>query len=281
MPKEGHLNRGSPREQPGLSGYSTPKSGVIAYFPPSWVPFAELARIDRPTGIYVFYLPHLFGTLYASAVTNNSTRLSDLVYRNVTLLAGTVFMRAAACAWNDNMDREYDRQVWRCRLRPLARQAVTPMQAHIFTFFLTIPALACLFSLPYTCWIIAVPSILLLALYPFAKRFTDFPQIVLGIQLAIGFFMGFASIDHDLLRSPRSLDGLENDRKDHALLAFYLANVCWTIVYDTVYAQQDVEDDAKAGVRSMAVRFRGSTRTLLCTTLAPVLRKGIVSVDRK
>ncbi|KAI1813505.1 UbiA prenyltransferase family-domain-containing protein [Poronia punctata] len=234
--------------------YSPPQTGILSQIPASWVPFAELARLDRPTGIYLFYLPHLFGVLYASCTSTQRINLYDTTYKSVILLLGTVFFRAAACTWNDAMDVEYDRQVLRCRLRPLARGAVSPLSAYVFTGVLTLSALLCLYELPRNCWFVAGPSIFLLWLYPFAKRFTDFPQVILGVQVGIGFFMGRAAVvwlfwDYDY----------------RALTAFYLANICWTIVYDTVYAQQDVEDDAKAGVRSIAVRFRDRTKGLLWT----------------
>ncbi|KAI0008846.1 UbiA prenyltransferase family-domain-containing protein [Xylariaceae sp. FL0662B] len=259
------MSDGGPRHEKQLPEYSPPKSDILSYLPASWVPFGELARIDRPTGIYLFYLPHLFGTLQAATTSTqpSKTLLYDIAYKNIILLAGTVFFRAAACAWNDNMDREYDKQVLRCRLRPLARGAVTSYQAHIFTGFLTALALAFLSLLPESCWVVSVPSICLLALYPFAKRFTDFPQAILGIQVGIGFFMGVVAIDQVSLRALMHLSGLQRNPNVHGQVAFYVANACWTIIYDTVYAQQDVEDDAKAGVRSMAVRFRGKAKALL------------------
>ncbi|KAH9886149.1 UbiA prenyltransferase family [Xylariomycetidae sp. FL2044] len=119
--------------------------------------------------------------------------------------------------------------------------------------------------LPRTCWIVSIPSICLLILYPFAKRFTDFPQLILGIQVSLGFFMGIGVIKNN------PLDGLVDNwpeitsihHQALGILSFYMANVCWTVVYDTVYAQQDVEDDARAGVRSMAVYFLGRQRLLL------------------
>ncbi|KAF2962889.1 hypothetical protein GQX73_g10686 [Xylaria multiplex] len=205
----------------------------------SWVPFGELARIDRPTGIYLFYLPHLFGTLYATSISDSASLLAVV------------------------LDYEYDRQVLRCRLRPVARGAVTLFQAHVFTVFLTSLALVFLFLLPQSCWFISLPSIFLLALYPFAKRFTDFPQMILGVQVGIGVFMGIAAIDDSCFRDIGGFATIRSNQNIQAMMAFYLANACWTVVYDTIYAQQDVEDDVKAGVRSIAVRFRGNTRALL------------------
>ncbi|KAI1140007.1 UbiA prenyltransferase family-domain-containing protein [Hypoxylon sp. FL0543] len=244
-----------------LPHYSPPKSGLLSRLPTSWVPFAELSRIDRPTGIYLFYFPHLFGTLYVACESEYGIAASEFARKNVVLLAGTVFFRAAACSWNDNMDREYDRQVRRCRLRPLARGAVSPNQAHAFTAFLSSLAIACLYVLPKHCWFISMPSIILLALYPFAKRYTDYPQVILGLQVGMGLFMGMGAVKDNALEYVAEL--LNNQPRLWAAASFYAANVCWTIIYDTVYAQQDVEDDTKAGVRSMAVRFHGSTKRLL------------------
>ncbi|OCL05543.1 UbiA prenyltransferase [Glonium stellatum] len=235
---------------------------ILSHVPAPWVPYGELMRIDKPTGIYLFYFPHLFGTLYAASLRRSEISSQDLLKINIILLAGTVFMRAAACAWNDNMDRGYDRQVRRCRFRPLARGALTPLQGHIFTGAMTVSALAFLYQLPTDCTLISIPSIALLVLYPFAKRFTDFPQLILGFQVAIGFFLGMAAVGYDFRTTTSTLW--------QALISFYLANICWTVVYDTVYAQQDVEDDAKAGVRSMAVRFKNGPRALL--TLVAVLQ---------
>jgi 4-hydroxybenzoate polyprenyltransferase len=105
------------------------------------------------------------------------------------------------------------------------------------------------------CWILAVPKMFLLALYPFAKRFTDFPQLVLGFEMSTGLFIGAAAMGYDFRTTSRPTWA--------ALCLFYFAQICWTINYDTIYAQQDVEDDVKAGVRSMCVRFRNCLRTFL------------------
>ncbi|KAI6080588.1 UbiA prenyltransferase family-domain-containing protein [Hypoxylon rubiginosum] len=247
-----------------LPEYTPPRSGLLAHIPASWVPFGELSRIDKPTGIYLFFFPHLFGTLYETACNPKWVYTpSHLLHKNAILLVGTIFFRAAACAWNDNMDCEYDRQVLRCRLRPIARRAITPSQGHLFTALMTVLALLCLYVLPKVCWAISVPSIAILVLYPFAKRFTDYPQVILGVQVSMGLFMGMGAINPTLFEDLERMFTNKDEEKVLAIVSLYMANICWTIVYDTVYAQQDIEDDARAGVRSMAVRFQGSTRTLL------------------
>ncbi|KAF2265440.1 UbiA prenyltransferase [Lojkania enalia] len=242
-------------EHPCAERYFLPKNGILSHVPASWVPYGELMRIDKPTGIYAFYFHHLFGTLYGTVLLSGAVSAIKLLETNVILFTGTVFMRGAACSWNDTLDKEYDRQVARCRLRPIARGALSELQGHIFTSFLTLFALFFLYQLPRDCAILAIPKIILLALYPFAKRFTDFPQLVLGFEMASGIFIGAASVGYDF----RTMD----QKMVIAMVLFYLAQVCWTVVYDTIYAQQDVEDDAKAGVKSMAVRFKDGPRQLL------------------
>ena len=240
-----------------LPQYSLPTQGILSKVPLSWVPYGELMRIDKPTGIYLFYFPHLFGTLYAASFMKPKPSVSTTFELNVYLFIGTIFMRGAACAWNDNMDREFDRKVYRSRLRPIARGAISPFQGHIFTGFLSAVAVIFLLLLPLDCIYIAIPSIILLALYPFAKCFIDYPQVVLGFQMSIGVVMGSAAMGMNPLST------LENSRLLTSVGALYASNVTWTVIYDTIYAHQDIQDDFKAGVKSMAVRFGDSTKFLL------------------
>lgn len=244
-----------PVDNPSGPNYSPPKSGIVSHFPAAWVPYGELMRLDKPAGIYLFYLPHLIGTLYAASIMNPKPPVTSLCYTNLIFFSGTVFMRGAACSWNDNLDQEYDRQVFRCKTRPIARGAVSTAQGHAFTAVLTAVAFALLLLLPSACMYYAAPSIFLLWLYPFAKRFTDYPQIILGLQISIGVFMGIVAMGVDPLLEPGKIQG--------STCALYASLVAWTVIYDTVYARQDIKDDAKAGVKSMAVKFQHWTRPLL------------------
>lgn len=252
--------------------YSPPTTGILALVPSSWVPYIELTRITRPTGLYLFYFPHLFGTLYAACMSDEAPDAWHLLRLNIILLLGAGFLRTSACSWNDTADVEFDKHVPRCCLRPLARGALSTTQAHIVTATTGLVALACLLVLPTICWVVSVPSAILISLYPFAKRFTDFPQSILAVQVAIGFFLGIGAQDPAFLESQwNSLLAGQREgqlRLTGSMLAFYVGCICWTTVYDTVYAQQDVEFDAKAGVRSMAVHFRGYARALLGTLSA-------------
>lgn len=257
--------------------YNPPCHGVLSYLPASWVPYGELTRIDKPAGFILIYFPHLFGSLYSAAAVAKAGSTNDvtprhIIRQNVILFLGSVLSRSAICCWNDVIDREYDRQVLRCRLRPIARRAISPVQGLLLTAVLTMLSLACLFSLPTKCWAISVPDMLLMAIYPFTKRFLNFPQAVLGIQVSLAFFLGGFAIDDDFIgiRGMRDRDTtyLLNSHGIWATTSFYLANVCWAIVYDTVYAQQDVEDDAKAGIHSMAVHFKGQVKALISAVSA-------------
>lgn len=242
-----------------LPQYKLPTRGILSKVPSSWVPYGELMRIDKPTGIYLFYFPHFLGTLYAASLMKPKPSVSALLALNVYLFISNIFLRGAACALNDNMDREYDRKVARCRLRPIARGAISPLQAHIFTGFLSAITASFLILLPPDCVYIAGPSIVLLVLYPFAKCFTDYPQVVLGFHISTGIFMGSAAMGLNPLPSLEDNDGGFLT----SIAALYAANIIWTIIYDTIYAHQDIKDDAKAGVKSMAVTLGDRTKPLL------------------
>ena len=258
MDAPSHNNTTPPKSTPVLPSepsYHPPTSGLLSLIPPSWIPYAELMRITKTTGLWVIYLPHLFGTLYVAASKTTPASATSILRTNLTLFVYAFVLRSTGCAWNDVQDVEFDRQVRRCRNRPMARGALTTGQGYVFTAALTVICGMILQVLPTLCCVVAVPSWGLAAAYPFAKRVTDFPQVVLGVQIATGVFMGMAAVDAD------AIHGVRYERK--AVAAFFVANVVWTLVYDFVYARMDLADDVKAGVRSMAVRFQQRPKMLL------------------
>ena len=171
------------------------------------------------------------------------------------------------------MDREFDRKVYRSRLRPIARGAISPFKGHVFTIILTAITASFLILFPLDCVYIAIPSIVLLVLYLFAKRFIDYPQVVLGFQMSIGVIMGSAATGLNPLSS------LENSRLLTSIGALYAFNIIWTVIYDTIYAHQDIKDDSKAVVKFMAVRFGDQTKTFL-SALAFLQVGFLAEVDR-
>ena len=239
--------------------YTPPQHGILSILPAPWVPYAELMRLEKPAGLYAFYFPYLIGTCYAACIADEPPSLEHVAFLCSLFLVGSVILRGAACAWNDNIDQDFDRKTTRCRLRPIARGAVSTTQGHLFTVALTIAGLPLFVFLPLQCIYHALPITILFAFYPFAKRVTYYPQVVLGFPFAWAIFMCCAALGVDPF-SPRF-------RIPTACL--FTANVLWTIIYDTIYAHQDIKDDVKAGVKSMAVRFADSTK-LLVTVLASV-----------
>jgi 4-hydroxybenzoate polyprenyltransferase len=167
---------------------------------------------------------------------------------------GALVMRGAGCTINDLWDRNLDPHVERTRLRPIARKAITPKAAVIFTGGQLLTGLAVLLSFPFECFWYATPSLLLVATYPLAKRVTNYPQFVLGLTFSWGAMMGFPALGVDLLADQAALT---------AAACLYASNVAWTVLYDMIYAHMDIKDDAKVGIKSIALKHDKETKAVL------------------
>ncbi|KAH8594382.1 UbiA prenyltransferase family, partial [Bisporella sp. PMI_857] len=233
--------------------YEAPQNGVLSLLPKSWVPYAELMRIEKPGGLYGFYFPYLIGLSYAASIADPVISPGHLLSTAGLLLMWNVILRGAVCTINDNFDREYDRKVARCRLRPIARGAVTPVQGHIWYTAQAIVGLGFVSFLPHSteCMYHAVPIMLLLSIYPLAKRVTDFPQVVLCVPLAWGILMSCSALGIDPFTA-------QSNAIAAASACLMSSNALWLIMLDYVNACQDSLDDVKAGVRSMAVRYQNT-----------------------
>jgi 4-hydroxybenzoate polyprenyltransferase len=223
---------------------------VYRVLPPWLWPYAQLARWDRPIGWQLLMWPCFWSAaLAAGTATEAGLFVSEtLVYHLLLYFIGAVAMRGAGCTYNDIVDHKIDMEVARTRSRPLPSGRVSRKQAKIF---IALQALVGLFVLLQFNWftvILGVLSLSLIALYPFAKRFTDWPQFFLGLAFSWGALMGWAGIFGRLSLAP---------------LVLYAASILWTIGYDTIYAHQDKEDDELIGVRSTARLFGDSTRAWL------------------
>ncbi|KAI2464375.1 putative 4-hydroxybenzoate polyprenyl transferase [Annulohypoxylon bovei var. microspora] len=232
---------------PSLPPYSDPTTGVVSVLPRPWIPYAQLMRLDRPAGFYAFYFPYLIGLAYAACVAPEPPEPLTLLKLAAILLPFNILLRGAACTWNDTVDQHFDRRVARTRHRPLARGAVSTTQANLFTLaqILALYLFHGLDLLPPCTTSYTAIAVGLFGIYALMKRVMHYPQVVLGVALA---FPAAAALGTDPLSGPT--------------LALFGANLLWTVTYDTIYAHQDVADDAKAGVKSMALRFRDSTKTL-------------------
>lgn len=210
--------------------------------PASVRPFALLARLDRPIGIWLLFLPGLWSILLAGAGFWFSVYLIGL------FLVGSAVMRSAGCVVNDIWDRKLDRLVARTAGRPLASGAVTVAQALGFLALLLVVGLGVLLLLDGAAQVLGVLSLGLVALYPAAKRVTFWPQMMLGFTFGWGAPMGYAAA-HGGLGWPA--------------LPLYAATILWILGYDTIYAHQDREDDALAGIKSTALKLGARTRPFL------------------
>ena len=217
-------------------------SGWVRHLPQPLVPYAILARFDRPIGAWLLWLPGLWGILLAARTPAAGLRLMLL------FVIGALAMRGAGCVVNDLWDRKLDAQVERTRGRPLASGVLRPSQAMVFLAILLTIGLLVLLQLNLTARILGVLSLVPVGLYPLAKRFTDWPQLVLGLVFGWGAPMGYAA----------AAGGLH-----WPVLWLYGAAILWIIGYDTIYAHQDREDDALIGVRSTARLFGARTGRLL------------------
>lgn len=218
------------------------RDGWIGKLPRSLLPYAILARLDRPIGAWLLFLPGLWSILLARLSFWPSLRL-------ILLFAiGSVVMRSAGCVVNDMWDRKIDRMVARTAGRPLASGALSMRQAIVFLALLLLIGLAVLLSLKPAAQILGACSLILVALYPAAKRVTWWPQAMLGLTFGFGAPMGYVAATGHFGWAP-------------ALL--YAATFFWILGYDTIYAHQDREDDALVGI--------GSTARLFAETSVPFL----------
>ncbi|KAI0137465.1 4-hydroxybenzoate polyprenyl transferase [Xylariales sp. AK1849] len=234
--------------------YSPPASGIISRLPTSWVPYAELIRLDKPTGTYYLFFPCLFSTLLAAPMATPMSSPLTVIGTTALFFSGALIMRGAGCSINDIWDRHLDPHVSRTRLRPIARGAITPFNALTYTGFQLLAGLGILLQLPTSCLFYGIPSLLFVASYPLAKRVTYYPQFVLGLTFSWGAMMGFPALGVDLLSNSAALT---------AAGLLYASNVAWTVLYDMIYAHMDIRDDAKAGIKSIALKHDVETRKVL------------------
>lgn len=213
-------------------------------FAPDWLkPYGRLARWDRPIGWWLLLWPCWWSAaLAAIAAERRAPELSHLLL----FLIGAIAMRGAGCTYNDLIDRDLDANVERTRLRPLPSGAVTPAQALVFLVLQALVGAFVLLQFNDFTIVLGLASLLVVAVYPFMKRVTDWPQLVLGLAFSWGALMGWAALFGKL---------------DAAPVLLYCGAVLWTVGYDTIYALQDKEDDAIIGVRSTARLFGRRSRT--------------------
>jgi 4-hydroxybenzoate polyprenyltransferase len=223
---------------------------------PSWSrPYLRLARFDRPIGSWLLLMPCWWSAALAAGVARDVSQLPLVI---ALFFVGAFVMRGAGCTWNDITDRDLDAKVERTRSRPLPAGQVSVTQAVAFLVLLALIGLAVLLQFNRFAIMTGIASLLIVAIYPFMKRITWWPQVVLGLAFSWGALMGFAVI---------------LERIDLTALVLYAGSIAWVIGYDTIYAHQDAEDDALIGVKSTARLFGARTHLALAVfySLAVIL----------
>lgn len=232
---------------------------------PRWaVPYGMMARWDRPIGWWLLLLPTWWGLILGAGEQGHDTRV---LWYAVLFWIGAVAMRGAGCVWNDITDRHLDGSVERTQNRPLPAGLITVRQAVIFMAVQCAVGVWVLTHLPVYAVVVAVSSVALVGVYPYMKRITYFPQVVLGLAFNWGVWVGYTAMGHTLNWQ------LANT---WAVACVYGAGVFWTVAYDTIYALQDTADDKQIGIKSTAIKFESNPHMFigLCYGMVVVLIAG-------
>ena len=217
---------------------------VDGFAPPFLRPYLRLARLDRPIGSWLLLIP----CWWSVGLTGIRADHFPSLWHIVLFLIGAFAMRGAGCTWNDLVDRDLDGLVERTRSRPIPSGQVTVAEATAFMMLQALIGFLVLIQFNRYTVITGICSLLVVAIYPFMKRITYWPQIVLGLAFSYGALMGW----------PAAFG-----RLDWPALVLYAGSICWVIGYDTIYAHQDREDDLLIGIKSTALLFGEETRPML------------------
>ncbi|XP_003975274.2 4-hydroxybenzoate polyprenyltransferase, mitochondrial [Takifugu rubripes] len=228
----------------GKRSFRFSAASIVNSSPAPVQPYLRLMRLDKPIGTWLLYLPCTWSIALASDP-------GCLPHLGMLSLFGTgaLLMRGAGCTINDMWDKDFDKKVARTATRPIASGEISRMQALVFLGGQLSLALGVLLCLNYYSIALGAASLSLVFTYPLMKRITYWPQLVLGLTFNWGALLGWSAIKGSCDWS--------------VCLPLYFSGVMWTLIYDTIYAHQDKEDDIKVGVKSTALRFQGQTKTWL------------------
>ncbi|RHZ72573.1 hypothetical protein Glove_242g73 [Diversispora epigaea] len=222
-------------------------SWLEKYLPPKLLPYALLARLDKPIGTWLLYLPCTWSITMATYQAH--LPITQTIYMLTLFGVGAFIMRGAGCTINDMWDRKIDKLVERTQNRPLASGVITPFQALTFLGLQLSAGLTILTQLNYYSIFLGATSLSIVIIYPFMKRVTFWPQLYLGLAINWGALLGWPAM---IGNSDWSVT-----------FPLYCAGVCWTLMYDTIYAHQDKNFDRAIGVKSTALLFGDKTNQYL------------------
>jgi 4-hydroxybenzoate polyprenyltransferase len=252
-------------EPPGGSVADAVSGNWVDQVAPDWArPYLRLSRADRPIGTWLLLLPCWWGVMLAAAADPLGLQWRD-IWIVLACAAGAWLMRGAGCTWNDITDRDFDAQVARTRSRPIPSGQVSTGQAMGWMVAQALVAFLILLTFNRAAVLMGVASLALVAIYPFAKRFTWWPQVFLGLAFNWGALLAWTA---------------HNGRIGGPSITLYLAGIAWTLFYDTIYAHQDKEDDALIGVKSTARLFGSDTHMWLrAFAIASVLLMSLAMIS--
>lgn len=240
-----NVSTASPLLSQDPSTLTAPQKFVRA-LPESWIPYAELMRLDKPIGTWLLYSPCTWAITMAAYTTSAPLLQTGAMLGLFGI--GSIIMRGAGCTINDILDRNMDNKVGRTITRPLARKAVSVPQAITFLGAQCFAGLGILLCLPLDCFWLGAASLPFVATYPLFKRFTYYPQASLSFCFTWGALLGFPAM------------GVWNIP---AMIALHISSFAWCMTYDTIYAHQDKKFDIKAGVKSTALKWAERTKPIL------------------
>jgi 4-hydroxybenzoate polyprenyltransferase len=245
------MTQNAPMPEPKGDNHGTVADAVAGnwvdrHAPAALRPYLRLSRADRPIGTWLLYIPCLWAVALAVLASGRFGVFDLWIIAGCGI--GAFLMRGAGCTWNDITDRDFDGAVARTRSRPIPSGQVTVRGALVWMVVQALVSLAILLSFPLAAIALGVLSLLPVLVYPFAKRFTWWPQVFLGLAFNWGALLAWAAHEGSL---------------SWAALALYLAGIAWTLFYDTIYAFQDAEDDALIGIKSTARLFGDKARLWL------------------
>lgn len=239
-------NTQTPEPAAGTVADAVRGNWVDRWAPARTRPYLRLSRADRPIGTWLLYLPCLWALALAVLACDQFSGFA--LWLIVACAMGAFLMRGAGCTWNDITDRDFDAAVARTRSRPIPAGQVSLRAAAVWMVAQAVISFAILLTFPALAIYLGILALLPVAVYPFAKRFTWWPQVFLGLAFNWGALLVWAAYTGTLGAAP---------------VLLYLAGIAWTLFYDTIYAHQDTEDDALIGVKSTARLFGATSKRWL------------------
>ena len=216
--------------------------------------FINITRLNRPIGFMLLFWPCMIGLTYAHQINQN---LKLLIFFSFLFFIGSILMRSAGCIFNDIIDKDVDKKVFRTKNRPIPKGLISISRAFIYVVILCLLALLILLQFNYFTILLGFASMFFAFAYPFMKRITYWPQLFLGLTFNWGIIMGWTSVFPEL---------------NYEIIILYVAAIFWTLGYDTIYGLQDVNDDEIIGMKSTSIKFKKNPKIFIgfcysCTTL--------------